>query len=98
MAAIIACPWLGCVVQACLPRGLHEVLILFQIKDRLFLDPGEAAVPAMGAGFAGQDLATNGRIDVLDPANDLRASLEILVFDFGGNALPGSIGIATAIT
>jgi len=76
-----------------LPRGLHEFLILFQIKHRLLTDTGEIALPAAVAGFGGQDLAADSKINVLHAAHELLAPLQISLFDFGRKALLRRIGL-----
>ena len=51
-AIVIACSRLRRPVEARLPRGLDDFLILFQIKHRLLADAGEIALLAAGSRVA----------------------------------------------
>ena len=81
---IVACAGLGCAVQALLDRIAYEVLIFFQVEHRLFPDAGEQTVFAglrAGAVFAGQNLAADGKIDVLYATNEPCPSFQVFLFD-----------------
>ena len=92
-AIIIALSRFCRAVQTFLHRGLYEFFVLFQIKYRPLSDTCQIGVPAMGAGITRQNLASDGKIDVLHAAHELFAPFQIFLFKLCGQRLLRRIGL-----
>src|ERR1700761_2097495 len=98
-AIVVALARLCRAFEALLHRGLAKRFVVLQIDDGLVADESEVAVVAgerLDAGAAGQHLAADREVDILDAVHEFGPPLLVFLFELGGQGRFGRIGLLRA--